>query len=60
MMLAMYAVIIMRVLMFQQLVDTVSNVIGSLLYAYLAVFCDQGFARTALFVGLVRWLGRMG
>merc|ERR1712241_497049 len=43
--------------MFQQLVDTVSNVIDSLLNAYLAVFFDQGFARQALFMGLVRWMG---
>ena len=54
MMLAMNSVKMMRVLMFLQLVDTLSNVIDSLLYAYLAVFCDrdQGFARQALFMGL--------
>ena len=57
MMLAMYAVKMMRVLMFQQLVDTLSNVIDSSLLTKPAVFFDQGFARQALFMGLVRWMG---
>jgi len=59
-MLAMYAVKVMRVLMFQQMVNAGSNVIDFSHLTNPAVFFDQGFARHALVMGRVRWMGRMG
>ena len=47
-MLAMYAMKMIRVLMFQQMVNTGSNVIDSSPLTHPAVFFDQGLARHAL------------
>ena len=57
----MLATCAVGVLMFEELMDTMSNVLDfRLRLAYLAVHFNQGFARHALVMGRVRWMGRMG